>query len=88
MSAGDEFIHLTPDQGSRIRELARRSGRPEAELVREALERYLAARAEAEPGGSETCYDIAERLGLVGGLPDLPADLSTNKDYFEGFGRG
>lgn len=35
-------LYLPGDTHLRLRELARRSGRPQAELVREALERYLA----------------------------------------------
>ena len=33
------------------------------------------------------CYEIAQRLGIVGMLEHLPSDLSTNRRYFEGFGR-
>ena len=31
-------------------------------------------------------YELAKELGLVGIVTDAPEDLSTNKDYFEGFG--
>ncbi len=31
-------------------------------------------------------YDIAQRLGLIG-IFDGPGDLSTNKAYFEDFGK-
>ncbi|MDZ7621768.1 MAG: antitoxin family protein [Candidatus Competibacteraceae bacterium] len=34
-----------------------------------------------------SCYDIAQRLGIVGMLDHLPGDLSTNRRYFEGFGQ-
>ena len=32
-----------------------------------------------------SCYEIAQRLGIVGMLDHLPSDLSTNRQYFEGF---
>ena len=35
----------------------------------------------------KSAYDLAKELGLIGMLKDAPEDLSTNKDYFEGFGR-
>ena len=34
-----------------------------------------------------SCYDIAQRLGIVGMLDHLPGDPSTNRRYFEGFGK-
>lgn len=34
-----------------------------------------------------SCYEIAQRLGIVGMLDHLPSDLSTNRQYFEGFGQ-
>ncbi len=34
-----------------------------------------------------SCYEIAQRLGIVGMLDHLPGDLSTNRRYFESFGQ-
>lgn len=34
----------------------------------------------------KSCYDLAEELGIIGIAKNLPADLSTNQAYFEGFG--
>ncbi|MFZ1493648.1 MAG: antitoxin family protein [Candidatus Competibacter denitrificans] len=34
-----------------------------------------------------SCYEIAQRLGIVGMLDHLPSDVSTNRRYFEGFGQ-
>lgn len=67
---------------SRVERLARTNGTSEADIVREALEEYLAAHE------GDTCYDRAERVGLIGCVEDAPPDLSTNPDHFEGFGRG
>jgi len=35
----------------------------------------------------ESAYDIAKRLGIIGSAKGLPADLSTNPEHMEGFGR-
>ena len=35
----------------------------------------------------KTCLDLAEELGLIGIVKDVPPDLSTNKAHFDGFGR-
>ena len=34
-----------------------------------------------------SCYELAKKARLIGAVDGLPADLSTNRDYFEGFGR-
>jgi dihydroorotase len=36
---------------------------------------------------AENCLTLARRHGLIGCAKRLPADLSTNRDHFEGFGR-
>ncbi len=36
---------------------------------------------------SESCYDIAQRSGIIGIVEEASSDLSTNPQYFEGFGR-
>jgi metal-responsive CopG/Arc/MetJ family transcriptional regulator len=53
----------------------------EAEIVRAALKCYFQAEA-----SEESCLDLASRLGLLGSIEGLPADLSTNPAYFDGFG--
>jgi hypothetical protein len=42
-------LYLPTDLQQRLRDLARRTGRPQAELVRDALERYLAAAPTPRP---------------------------------------
>ena len=34
-----------------------------------------------------TCYDLAQKAGMIGALKDAPTDLSTNPDHFQGFGQ-
>ena len=38
------------------------------------------------PSAAVTCYDLAQRAGMIGALKDGPSDLSTNPQHFEGFG--
>ena len=54
--------------------------RPSA-IVRQALEEYLRTRT-SPPNARQ----VAEQLGILGAYPGLPADLSTNPKYMEGFG--
>jgi hypothetical protein len=65
------------------RSTAKKRGKSESEFVREALE----AAAEPPQRKKESAFDGLKRLGLVGILKDGPKDLSTNKKYFEGFGK-
>lgn len=56
---------------------ARELGRPQSELVREALERARSGEAE------QTCHALfVDSCGTIEG----PADLSTNRKHFTGFG--
>ena len=48
-------------------------------IIREALTEYL------KP--AENARDAFARAGLIGAVKKAPRDLSTNKKYFEGFGR-
>ena len=66
----------------RLKSAAKRSGRRESDLVREAVEQRLAADEEAP-----TVYEVAKKAGLIGGVRSGLRDLSTNKKYFEGFGK-
>ena len=35
----------------------------------------------------ENCLQLAERLGILGSIKGLPADLTTNPEHMAGFGR-
>lgn len=61
---------------------ARERGVRPSDIVREALEEHLRQRVP-----KESCFDLAQRLGILGSVKGLPADLSTNPDHMEGFGR-
>jgi metal-responsive CopG/Arc/MetJ family transcriptional regulator len=54
----------------------------ESEIVRQALTEYL-----SKHESQHSLYDLFKKAGLIGIYKDGPRDLSTNKKYFEGFGR-
>ena len=49
----------------------------------EKLSHSAIERDRAEP----TLFDLLSEAGLVGCVKDAPADLSTNPEYMEGFGK-
>jgi len=59
------------------------TGAGESAVVRQALEEFLSKHRE-----EKTAYDLALEAGLIGCAPGAPKDLSTNKRYFKGFGKG
>ncbi len=61
---------------------ARETGVSPSDIVRQALEERMRERMP-----SLNCRDLAERLGVLGSAKGLPADLSTNPQHMEGFGR-
>jgi hypothetical protein len=61
---------------------ARETGVRPSVIVRRALEEHLRSRARRP-----NCLELAECLGLIGSAKGLPADLSTNSEHMEGFGR-
>jgi len=82
MSTARISVRLESTLHQRLLKLARAQGRSESELVREALSDWL----DAQPP-VESCYDVAQRTGLIGAAKGLPRDLSTNRRHFEGFGK-
>lgn len=74
-------IRLDEQEQSLLSRLSRRQNKTESEIVREALQVYFQV-----ANSQESSYDLAHNLGIIGVTEDLPSDLSTNKDYLEGFG--
>ena len=64
----------------RLKIAARRSGTPESDLVRDAVERRL-----ADDEDSLTAFERAKKAGLIGAVKGT-RDLSTNPKHFDGFG--
>ncbi len=82
MSSDRVTIRIPATLGQRLRRRSRIQGQSESELVREALETYLGQSPEERPA-----YELAEEAGLIGCVRRAPKDLSTNRRYFEGFGK-
>ena len=81
MSTNRISVRLPEKLTVRLRARSRASGTSESNLVRKALEKYLEA-----PPGNRSAYEWAEEAGVIGRV-DGPTDLSTNRRYFEGFGK-
>jgi Arc/MetJ-type ribon-helix-helix transcriptional regulator len=83
MAATRTQVYLTQDQRDRIEDLRARDGRTLAEVVRAALDEYLATHAQ-EAAKSE----LAERQRILdetfGTLPDLP--YPDRSDWDRGYG--
>ena len=81
---GEERMTVRVQKGlkQQLEAEAREKGVSPSEIVRQALEEHIRQRVPRE-----TCYDLAKRLGILGSAKGLPADLSTNPEHMEGFGR-
>ncbi|MEM9368164.1 MAG: hypothetical protein AAGD07_19385 [Planctomycetota bacterium] len=55
-----------------------------AEVTMAEIAQSIGTNGEAKT--SESAKEMAERLGLIGALPDGPPDLSSNSDHMNGFG--
>src|SRR6266550_304253 len=76
-------IRIPQTLGQRLRHRSRIQGQSESELVREALETYLGQSPKERPA-----FELAEEAGLIGCVRRAPPkDLSTNRRYFEDFGK-
>lgn len=60
---------------------AKQKGTTPSAIVRQLIEEHY-----GQPV-AENCLQLAERLGILGSIKGLPADLTTNPDHMEGFGR-
>jgi Arc/MetJ-type ribon-helix-helix transcriptional regulator len=80
----DRRISIRLDNRTRrwLQQETQATGKNASEVVREALAAYIQGRPPAE-----TCLDLARRHRLLGSGKGLPADLSANREHFEGFGR-
>ena len=74
-------VRIPEHLGQRLRRSSRLKGMPESELVREALDTYLAS-----PTKVRSALDAATELGVIGCAKGLPRDLSANPRYLKGFG--
>ena len=75
-------MRITPDMALKLRRRSKLTGKSASEILRDAVEAHLQDTPLRESAGA-----LAQRLGLAGCAKGLPPDLSTNRKYFEGFGR-
>jgi hypothetical protein len=75
-------VRIEPRLQNSLRRKATLAQKSESVIVREALETYLAAVPD-EP----SAYDVARKAGVIGCARSGPRDLSTNPEYFHGFGQ-
>jgi hypothetical protein len=88
MATDNHIFRLTDDQIRLLGELSARTGKPNAELIAEALHQYDAATLQ-QGGASHQSASLSTWLsqrGLLGCLDGGGPDLSTNPDHMEGFG--
>jgi predicted transcriptional regulator len=75
-------VRLDQQTQQRLKKETHATGKSESDLVREALAAYFSVRDQ-----EQSCLELARRHGLIGRAKGLPADLSTNRDHFKGFGQ-
>ena len=77
-------MRLTPAEKRQIKQLARARGTSMKQAVLEAVQQHLDALPASTHGSSGSVLD---GLDDVLGSAEGPADLSTNSDYLQGYGR-
>ncbi len=82
MQVDPHQVQLTSQQQVFVARQAERLGKPWPEL----LDEYIPGHA-PETAQSESAYEAAQRLGLIGGVKGEPSDLASNPDHLSGFGQ-
>ena len=75
-------VRIPGPLGEKLKKHSVMKAKSESDVVREALDSYL---AQSDEGVS--AFELAERAGLIGCVRRGPRDLSTNPRYFDGFGK-
>lgn len=78
----DITVSLSTVLEQQLREAADVQQKSTQVLIIEAVEQHLKTLVPPK-----SCHDIALELGVIGVATDLPKDLSTNPEHFEGFGQ-
>jgi hypothetical protein len=84
-------IDLDDNQRHLLANAADQLGLPWPEVLEKAVGAFaenLGASHSTENGKRQTSYQILKDRGLIGRIEGTPPDLSTNKKYMEGYGRG
>jgi hypothetical protein len=81
-------IELNDHQRHLLASAADHLGVPWSEVFEKAIAPLAEEQGrENKKGRAETPYEVLSRLGLIGCIADTPADLSTNKQYMQGYGK-
>ena len=75
-------VRLPAELHRQLKDVARRTRRRESDLVRETVERQLAAEEAVF-----TAYEQVKKAGLIAAVRGVPSKLSTSPKNFEGFGK-
>ena len=81
MPAGRISVRVNDTRLQRLESEAASRGTTPSEVLRLALDEFFTAHS-ARPN----CYDLARKAGLIGAVEDAPADLSSSRRHFKGFG--
>lgn len=82
MAADRMTIRMDSKLRKEIKKEASAQGKTATDVIVEVMQAHFRG-----PCPGESAYDLAKRLGVIGVLKGGPPDLSTNKKYFEGFGK-
>ena len=74
-------LNLPRPTANRLRTLAKRSGKPQSQLIREGLDMRLGVEGQAAAGS------VLDLAGDVTGSVAGPRDLATNPKHLRGFGK-
>jgi hypothetical protein len=77
-------VRIAPAIRQQLSKEASRINKSESDIVREALEEFL---AKLRSPSTRSCYDVASELGVIGAVKDAPQDLGTNRRYFRRFAK-
>lgn len=78
---GTLTVKLPPPLEAQLNALVRRRGQRKSTLVREAIERLVAERAQTGKGS------VLDLLADLKGAGKGPKDLSTNRKHLDGYGK-
>ena len=80
MATDPQQLALTAEQLHRLAELSIRTGKPQQELLTEALRQYDPGESNGTPKDvKESLYARLAQKGLIGCLTGGPSDLSTSR---------
>jgi len=82
MATGRITVRVNQAIQERLETIAQATGKTESEIVREAIEEFLAHQRPLR-----TCFDVAKKAGVIGCVKGGPRDMSTNPKHMKGFGR-